>query len=70
MTTSSYRTLQGDTWDGIAFKLYKSEHLMTLLINANPDHVRTVVFSGNVILIVPEKPVDASETLPPWRREQ
>jgi phage tail protein X len=68
--TTTYRTVQGDTWDGIAFKLYKSEQLMTLLINANPDHAGTVVFSGNVILVVPDKPLDASETLPPWRREE
>ncbi|WP_248549002.1 tail protein X [Paenibacillus odorifer] len=66
---TTYRTLQGDTWDGIAFKLYKNEKLMTLLINANPEHVGTVVFSGNVILVVPDMPADASETLPPWRRE-
>ncbi|WP_449602459.1 phage tail protein [Paenibacillus sp. Marseille-Q9583] len=64
-----YKTLQGDTWDGIAFKLYNNAHLMTLLINANPEHAGTVVFSGNVILNVPDKPTNASETLPPWRRE-
>lgn len=64
-----YKTLQGDTWDGIAFKLYGDEKLMTLLINANPNYAETVVFSGYVTLVVPDKPVESSDTLPPWRRE-
>ncbi|WP_310830380.1 tail protein X [Paenibacillus pedocola] len=64
-----YKSVQGDTWDSIAFKLYGDEYLMTLLINANPELAQTVVFSGNVPVNVPDKPVDASDTLPPWRRE-
>jgi phage tail protein X len=64
-----YTTVQGDTWDGISFKVYEQASLMTLLINANPEYVSTVVFSGGVILTVPEKPADAADTLPPWRRE-
>lgn len=65
----TYKTVQGDTWDGIAFNLYGDERFMTLLINANPGQVGTVVFSGNIVLSIPEKPVDASDTLPPWRME-
>ncbi|KGE20638.1 tail protein X [Paenibacillus wynnii] len=64
-----YTTIQGDTWDGIAYKVYEQSHLMTLLMNANPDHTKTVIFSGNIVLKVPDKPANASETLPPWRRE-
>lgn len=66
----TYTTLQGDTWDGIAFKLYGDAKLMTLLINANPTHVDVVIFSSNVNLNVPDKPMSASDTLPPWRREE
>ncbi|MGN7760453.1 tail protein X [Paenibacillus sp. 22594] len=66
----TYTTIQGDTWDGIAFNLYGDAHLMTLLINANKQHAATVVFSGNVTLNVLEKPAEASDTLPPWRREE
>ncbi|WP_274528331.1 tail protein X [Paenibacillus piscarius] len=64
----TYNTLQGDTWDGVAFKLYGNAQLMTLLINANPIHASTVVFSGNLVLNVPDMPAEASNTLPPWRR--
>jgi len=65
----TYSTLQGDTWDGIAFKLYGAAELMPLLLNANPDHATTVIFSGGIALSVPDKPADTSGTLPPWRRE-
>ncbi|MEC0171171.1 tail protein X [Paenibacillus graminis] len=68
MTT--YKTVQGDTWDGIAFNLYGDAKLMGVLINANPRHAGTVIFSGNIILSIPDKPVDASDTLPPWRMEE
>ncbi|MFC3802802.1 tail protein X [Cohnella sp. GCM10012308] len=64
-----YSTLQGDTWDGIAFKLYGDETLMSLLINANPAHAATVLFSGGVLLAVPERPAETAADLPPWRRE-
>lgn len=68
MTT--YSTKQGDTWDGIAYLLYGQAELMTLLLAANPDHTQTVLFSGGITLNVPDKPADASQTLPPWRREE
>lgn len=64
-----YRTVQGDTWDGIAFKLYGDANLMSLLLNANPSHAATVLFTANITLLIPDKPTGASETLPPWRRE-
>jgi phage tail protein X len=64
-----YKSVQGDTWDSIAFKLYGDEYLMTLLMNANPELAQIVVFSANVSVNIPDKPVAVSDTLPPWRRE-
>ncbi|MEK4046579.1 tail protein X [Paenibacillus sp. FSL H8-0048] len=64
-----YRTVQGDMWDGIAFKVYGDAKFMTLLLNANPAHAAVSVFSGNIVLNVPELPSDISSSLPPWRRE-
>ncbi|MEK3770112.1 tail protein X [Paenibacillus sp. FSL R5-0887] len=66
----TYTTIQGDTWDGIAFKVYEQANLMNLLINANPEHASTVLFSGNIMLNIPDKPAESSDTLPPWRREE
>lgn len=66
----TYTTVQGDTWDGISFKLYGTERYMTLLIYANPDYMSTVVFSGGIILNVPNYPVEQASTLPPWKVSQ
>lgn len=68
MTTKTYTTIQGDTWDSISFKLYADEKLLTILMNANPDHIETVVFSAGVQLTVPSRPADPPSTLPPWKK--
>ncbi|SMF88146.1 P2-like prophage tail protein X [Paenibacillus uliginis N3/975] len=65
----TYRTIQGDTWDGIAFSIAGKESFMTQLMNANPDHVEFVIFPAGIILNVPEVPVSMASTLPPWRLE-
>lgn len=64
-----YVTVQGDTWDLIAFKVYGSEKHMTKLIEANPEHRETVIFSANVKLNVPEIETPVPDELPPWKRE-
>lgn len=65
--TTTYRTIQGDTWDNIAYKLTGSINFMTDLMAANFDHVDTVFFGAGVILNLPAVPDDTSTTLPPWR---
>ncbi|GIQ69264.1 phage tail protein [Xylanibacillus composti] len=63
-----YTTMQGDTWDGISYKLYQTEAYMSELMTANPDHIRTVVFSAGIVLQVPEIAAPQAEQLPPWKR--
>jgi len=55
----SYTTIQGDTWDGIAFRLWGREHLMSALMQANPDHADVLMFPAGVVLNVPEVNPDA-----------
>ena len=66
----TYSTVQGDTWDGIAYKLGGSEACMIPLIQANLHYADTVIFSGGITLNVPELPVETSDNLPPWRTEE
>lgn len=69
----SYTTIQGDTWDGIAFRLWGREHLMSALIQANPDHADVLMFPAGVVLNVPEVNVNAIQPiteLPPWIRSE
>ena len=64
-----YKTVQGDTWDLIAAKVYPGlggEKFTSALIDANPKHVETVIFSAGTELEIPEVSVPASRSLPPW----
>ena len=67
MALKTYTTKQGDMWDAIAKKLYGDEYLMQDLIEANPDHVTTVIFSAGVVLTVPTSTTTTSSNLPPWK---
>ena len=67
----TYTTVQGDMWDAVARKVYPTtggERLMTMLIDANPAHRETVIFSGGVVLSVPEVVAPKAGSLPPWKR--
>jgi len=65
-----YRTIQGDAWDAIAYRLWGKEHLMHFLLAANPAHMDVLTFPAGVELIVPDLPAAAVATtpaeLPPW----
>ncbi|QCT03811.1 phage Tail Protein X [Paenibacillus algicola] len=65
----TYRTIQGDTWDSIAFSVAGKESFMVQLMNANPDYAEVVIFPAGVLLQVPVIPVESASTLPPWRQE-
>ena len=63
-----YITSQGDMWDSIARRLYNSEALMWLLIDANPQYRHVAVFPANCELAIPEVSREVRVTFPPWRR--
>ena len=63
----TYTTVQGDTWDSIAYRLWGRETLMHLLLAANTDHADVLVFEPDVLLNVPDITVPArTMPLPPW----
>lgn len=65
---TQYITKQGDTFDSIAFKVLGDRRYAKELMESNPDHLDTVIFSGGITLNVPEitEPV-AADNQPPWR---
>lgn len=67
---STYTTIQGDTWDGIAYKLYGDEKYMKNLIEANWRYTDVLVFSAGVELTVPEITEEEKDddNLPIWRQ--
>ena len=68
--SSTYTTIQGDTWDGIAYKLYGDEKYMKNLIEANWRYTDVLVFSAGVELTVPEITEEEkdNDNLPIWRQ--
>ena len=66
----TYKTIQGDTFDSIAFKLWGEEKYMKELIQANLDYADVLVFSPNVELTIPEVEEGWDpEDLPFWRED-
>lgn len=67
---TTYKTTQGDTWDIIAKNAYGNELLMNVLIAANIEHRKTVIFPAGIELTIPDvsdAEVEASN-LPIWKR--
>lgn len=63
-----YKTIQGDTWDIIAFNKLGGEQYTHLLIEANFKYRNYVIFPANVELILPEITTSINTLLPPWKR--
>lgn len=54
----TYRTKQGDTWDLIALRMYPAiggEKLTDILLDANPEHIHTVIFRQTLPLAFPTR---------------
>lgn len=65
---SSYRTIDGDAFDSIAYRLWQDESLAQYIIAANPEYADVVIFEAGAELTIPDvdRPVQVSSTLPPW----
>jgi phage tail protein X len=64
----TYTTVQGDTWDMIAYRIYGDELQMDKLIESNINHIDVVIFSAGVVLNVPEIEPTSTTEKPPWMR--
>lgn len=64
---ADYITVQGDTFDAAAYRLWGDEHLAHLLMTANPGLMDTLIFAPGVRLAVPDyTPMPQEAALPPW----
>lgn len=68
MQSKTYTTIQGDTWDMVAFRVFGNEYLMTDLIETNPAHREVVIFPAGIVLNVPVIAEPEPQNLPPWKR--
>lgn len=65
----TYTTCTGDCWDWIAYKTLGSCRHTEKLINANREHVATVIFKAGIKLELPDVSNERKTTLPPWRTD-
>lgn len=68
MTKRVYKTIQGDTWDGIAVKVYGNEKYMNELLEANQAYREIIIFPANVSLSLPDIQTQTTTILPPWKK--
>ena len=63
-----YVTIQGDTWDSIAYKSVGSEYAMVEIMKANKQYLGTFIFDGGVTLEIPEsaKKANTINISSPW----
>lgn len=65
-----YVTIQGDTWDMIAYKVYGDELKADVLMQANPRLLDYVVFPACITLQCPAIEVETDfDTAEEWRLE-
>lgn len=67
MAVKTYITKQGDMWDLIAYRMYGNEYKMHVLMDANPDHITTVIFPAGIVLTIPAIDTEKPQNLPPWK---
>lgn len=63
-----YRTIQGDTWDMVAYKIWGDCMLTGKLMEANSVHIETVIFSAGIVLNIPDVSMVEESSLPPWKQ--
>lgn len=66
---TTYTTIQGETWDSIALKVYGGEEYAAFLMENNYASLDILVFSSGTVLNTPGLPEEAEGELPPWRTE-
>lgn len=66
---TTYTTIQGETWDVIALKVYGGEEYAAFLMENNYAFLDILVFSSGTVLNTPGLPEEAEGELPPWRTE-
>ena len=66
---TEYTTIQGDTWDGIAYKLYQDEGCMKQLIESNLEYADTLIFAAGIRLSCPETVSGSESSVPFWRED-
>jgi phage tail protein X len=68
----TYTTIQGDTWDTIAFNMYGDVGQVGLLMQANLSLLDYFEFPAGIVVNVPDvsETDDYDEDYPDWRSDE
>lgn len=61
----TYRSVENDTWDLIAFKLFGDSKYTSQIIKINPDLAKIVLFPASILVKVPDIQ-ELEGDVPPW----
>lgn len=61
-----YTTVQGDTFDTIAYRMYQTASVTSDIINANLDYIEVGIFDAGIKIKIPDIDVSKTTAKPPW----
>jgi phage tail protein X len=64
--STTYRTVYGDTWDLISYKVFGTEAYRSNFVDANPGYSSAYVFESGVILQIPVITQVSTMNPSPW----
>lgn len=66
--SKTYRTVQGDMWDSIAYSQMGDVAYTDELMRLNRQYLGYYTFPAGIVLTLPEPVERVSNTLPPWKQ--
>jgi len=65
---TTYTTVSGDMWDTISYALTGSHAHTEAIMKANPQYADVYIFSGGVVLTIPDlDSIVSYDDMPPWK---
>lgn len=64
----TYTTMQGDTWDSVAYTQMGSCSYTDSLMWKNRAYLDIYLFPAGIVLMIPEPETAVSSSLPPWKQ--
>lgn len=66
--SKTYTTMQGDMWDGIAYRLFGDCAIAPQIMALNPQYLEHYIFPQGIVLQLPDPDLTVSDPLPPWKQ--
>lgn len=66
--TTTYSTISGDMWDGIAYEQMGSSFYADKLMKANPQYLNYYIFPAGIELVIPAVEEETVADVPIWKR--